>query len=108
MATPKASPAKKAERKKPVRKSPALKDFPNRLAWLKAMTEYEEAQAKSTDEAKVARLTKRIGAKQKQVDELTAEVAKLEAERDALEGNEPEELIDGMTDEEHLAAEGKA
>lgn len=94
------TPAKKAERKKPVRKSPVLKDYPNRLAWLKAMTEFEEAHAKTEAEAKVKRLDKRIAAKQAQVDELTAEVAKLKAERAALVPGEEQPADAGTSEPE--------
>jgi hypothetical protein len=84
MATPEASPAKKAERKKPVRKSPVLKDYPNRLAWLKAMTAYEETLAVVTDKAKVARLDKRIKVKKAAIDKVSKELAELEKQRAAL------------------------
>lgn len=82
--TRKPEPAIKAERKKPVRKSPALKNYPNKLAWLKAMTEYEQAQAEGSTEAKVARLDKRIAAKDKAVDDLNKEIDVLRAERHLL------------------------
>jgi hypothetical protein len=109
--TTKAAPAAKPEakpRKKPVRKSPALKDFPNRLAWLKAMTEYETQQAEAETTAKVARLDKRIAAKLMAAGEIADDLAKLRAERAALVPADAEdEEIDGMSEDEHLAAEGK-
>ena len=46
------APAK--ERKKPVRTAPVQKDYPNKLAWLKAMTEHEERETKAANKAKVA------------------------------------------------------
>ena len=76
--------AVKAPRKKPVRKSPALKDYPNRLAWLKAMTDYEESQSEVGTQAKIVRLDKRIAAKAKAIADLQAEVAALETERHLL------------------------
>ena len=86
MATPKASttPAPKPERKKPVRKSPAQKDYPNKLAWLKAMTVYEEVQTQTTNVAKVSRLNKRIKAKKATIATLTKELTQLEVERDTF------------------------
>ena len=66
------------ERKKPVRTAPAQKDYPTKLAWLKAMTEHEEAEAAKATAAKVARLDKRIASKK-------AQIAKLDAELDALQ-----------------------
>lgn len=101
--------AKKAERKKPVRKAPARKDYSTKLEWLGAMTEYELAQSETQAAAKVTRLDKRIAAKQALVTKTQADIATLEAERDALvPSEEDEDLVDGMTDDEHLAAEGKA
>ena len=92
MAETKAStkPAAKAERKKPVRSAPVQKDYPNKLAWLKAMTEYEEKQTAEANTAKVARLDKRIASAQATVDEATAKVTALKAERAALVPAEPE------------------
>ena len=104
-AKPAAKPAK-AERKKPVRTAPVQKDYPNKLAWLKAMTEHEERETAATNKAKVERLDKRIASAKAVVTEATAKVAALEAERAALVP--AEELVDGMTEAEHLAAEGKA
>jgi hypothetical protein len=80
--------AVKAERKKPVRTAPAQKDYPNKLAWLKAMTEHEEAAAKEATAARVTRLDKRIASKKATIATLTAELAKLEDERAALVGND--------------------
>lgn len=105
-ATPK--PAVKAERKKPVRQAPVQKDYPNKLAWLKAMTEFEEKQAEVTTKAKVARLDKRIASAQKVADEATAKVTELKAERAKLVPVEEEPADAGMSEDEHLAAEGKA
>lgn len=76
--------APKAERKKPVRKAPVQKDYPSKLDWLRAMTEYEEAQAATSNKAKVERLDKRIASAQAQVDELTAKLNALKAERASL------------------------
>lgn len=85
MAETKAKPVTKTERKKPVRTAPAQKDYPTKLAWLKAMTEHEEAEATKATTAKVARLDKRITAKQDSIVTLTAELNKLVAERVALQ-----------------------
>ena len=82
-AAPAAKPAK-AERKKPVRTAPVQKDYPNKLAWLKALTEHEEAETLKVNAAKVERLDKRIAAKRSAAAELTAEIDKLVAERVAL------------------------
>lgn len=90
-----ATPVKKTERKKPVRTAPVQKDYPNKLAWLKAMTEHEEAESKATTAAKVARLDKRITSAQAVADEATAKVAALKAERATL-----------VTDEEQPADAG--
>lgn len=111
MADPKVkteAPAAKAERKKPVRKAPVQKDYPNKLAWLKAMTEFEEKQASADTAAKVARLDKRIKSAQATADEATAKVASLKAERDALVPVEEEVPHPGTPEDEHLAAEGQA
>ena len=83
-AEPPAKPVVKKERKKPVRKSPALKDFPNRLAWLKAMTEYELSQSDVENQLKVARIDLRIAAKRKAIDVLTKEIGVLQCERNVL------------------------
>lgn len=72
------------ERKKPERKAPVQKDYPNKLAWLKAMTEYEEAQTAASNGAKVERLDKRIAAKEQLRNDLDIEIAKLKAERAQL------------------------
>ena len=85
MAETKATPVKKTERKKPVRTAPAQKDYPNKLAWLKAMTEHEEAEATKATAAKVARLDKRITSKWATIAKLDAELNKLVAERVALQ-----------------------
>jgi hypothetical protein len=92
--------AVKAERKKPVRKSPVQKDYPNKLAWLKALTEYEEAQSAVSNKAKVERLDKRIAAKRAQVTELGEDLAKLISERATLTGEEqPADAGTSETDE---------
>lgn len=78
------TPAVKKERKKPVRKAPVQKDYPNKLAWLKAMTTYEEAQTQTTNVAKVSRLNKRIKTKKATIATLAAELRTLEQERDVL------------------------
>ena len=85
MAETKAKPVTKTERKKPVRTAPAQKDYPNKLAWLKAMTEHEEAEATKANAAKVARLDKRITSKWATIAKLDAELNKLVAERVALQ-----------------------
>lgn len=72
MAETKATP-----RKKPVRKAPVQKDYPTKLDWLRAMTEYETKQAEATTAAKVARLEKRLASKQTQLDKLQREVNRL-------------------------------
>lgn len=108
MAETKASDAPKATRKKPERKAPVQKDFPNKLAWLKAMTEFEEAATAATNKAKVERIDKRIASKKEAIATLQSELKQLETERAGLvPAEQGEELIDGMTNEEHLAAEGK-
>jgi hypothetical protein len=83
MAEDKAKPAK-AERKKPVRQAPVQKDFPNKLAWLKAMTEYEEAATAAANKGKVERLDKRIASKKEAIATLQSELTKLETERAGL------------------------
>ena len=65
---------KATTRKKPVRKAPVQKDYPTKLDWLRAMTEYEEKQAEAATKAKVARLEKRLASKQAQFDKLQREV----------------------------------
>ena len=85
MAETKAKPVTKTERKKPVRTAPAQKDYPNKLAWLKAMTEHEEAEATKANAAKVARLDKRITSKWATIAKLDAELNRLVAERVALQ-----------------------
>lgn len=81
---PSTTTAIKAERKKPVRTSPVQKDYPNKLAWLKAMTAYEENETAVTNAAKVTRLNKRIKAKKATIATLNTELSKLEVERDVL------------------------
>ena len=80
----------KKERKAPVRKAPAAKDFPSRIAWLEAMMAYEKAEAEKTNAAKLVRLDKRIASKRSAIETAQAELAKLEAERAALVPAEPE------------------
>ena len=84
--------APKAPRKKPERKAPKQSDFPNKLAWLKAMTEYEEKQAAAANARKVEHLDKRIASARAARDEAAAKLASLEAERAALVSAEP---VDG-------------
>ena len=84
MADTKAKPVVKAERKKPVRKSPVQKDYPTKLAWLQATLEFEQAEEIKANAGKVARLDKRIADKQATVDELVAVIAKLKAQRAEL------------------------
>jgi hypothetical protein len=105
-AKPEAAPVAK-ERKKPVRKAPVQKDYPNKLAWLAALVEYETAATESTNKAKIERLDKRIAAKKAEIDSLEGTIISLEHERAKLLGAD-EELVDGLTDDEHLALEGKA
>jgi hypothetical protein len=81
MAETKASDAPKAARKKPERKAPVQKDYPNKLAWLKAMTEYEEAATAATNKAKVERIDARIRSKKDQISTLQSELKQLETER---------------------------
>ena len=100
MADTKAKPVVKPERKKPVRTAPVQKDYPNKLAWLKAMTEHEERETAATNVAKVARLDKRIAAAQATADEATAKVAVLKAERAALVPVEEEPADAGMSEVE--------
>jgi hypothetical protein len=84
MGDTKPTAAAKAERKKPVRQAPVQKDYPNKLAWLKAMTEFEEAATAATNKAKVERIDKRIAAKKEQITTLQSELTKLETERAGL------------------------
>ena len=85
MAAPaKNTTAPKKERKKPVRTAPAQKDYPNKLAWLKAMTEHEEAEAAKATAAKVARLEKRLAAKHDELDSLEQAINDLERDLDVL------------------------
>lgn len=86
-----ANSGEKKVRKAPVRKAPVQKDYPNKLEWLRAMTEYEEAETAKVNEAKVARLDKRIAAKREQHAALGAELDKLQAERAKLVPAEPDE-----------------
>ena len=90
MAETKAKPVTKTERKKPVRTAPAQKDYPTKLAWLKAMTEHEEAEAAKANAAKVARLEKRLAAKREAYDKLGREINELVADIDELGGFDPE------------------
>ena len=89
------------ERKKPVRKAPVQKDYPNKLAWLKAMTEYEEKQTEEANAAKVARLDKRIATITSLIEGYEVQLKELKSERSVLVP------ADAMTEAEHLAAEGK-
>ena len=100
-ATTAAEAKPKAERKKPVRKAPVQKDYPNKLAWLKAMTEYEEKQTEEANAAKVARLDKRIATIESLIAGYEATLKDLKSERSTLVP------ADDMTEAEHLAAEGK-
>ena len=102
-AKPPAEPVVKVKkvRKKPVRKSPALKDYPNRLAWLKAMTEYELSLSAVENLTKVARIDLRIAAKRKAIDVLTKEIGVLQCERNVLDPpveDETETKAEGETD----------
>ncbi len=91
MATPaKNTTAPKTERKKPVRTAPAQKDYPTKLAWLKAMTEHEEAEATKANAAKVARLEKRLASKRALLDTLKREVDAIVAEIAELGGFDTE------------------
>ena len=82
--------SKATSRKKPVRKAPKQSDYPTRLAWLAAMVEYEEAQAKATTDAKVVRLDKRIATREGEIARLTRELHDLRHERNVLTGGEIE------------------
>ena len=84
------------ERKKPVRTAPAQKDYPTKLAWLKAMTEHEEAEATKANAAKVARLDQRLAAARSAVANATAKVIELEAERAKLVPEETESEDEGF------------
>ena len=99
-AAPAAKPAKKAERKKPVRKAPVQKDYSSKLEWLAALVEYETKQNEVSSAAKVKTIDKRIAAKQALVEKTNTEIAELKAKRAALvpseetaetEGPEPED-----------------
>ena len=91
--------AVKAERKKPVRTAPVQKDYPTKLAWLKAMTEHEEAEATKANAARVARLDKRIASKKATIATLTGELAALEDERAKLVPIEEEPTDVGMSED---------
>lgn len=93
--------APKAERKKPVRKAPVQKDYPSKLDWLRAMTEYEEAQAATSNKAKVERLDKRIASVRAQRDELQAKLDTLVAERTSLKSYVEDKPADVPTDIEN-------
>ncbi|HQZ84093.1 MAG TPA: hypothetical protein PLB21_00505 [Actinomycetota bacterium] len=97
MAETKAKPVTKTERKKPVRTAPAQKDYPTKLAWLKAMTEHEEAEATKATAAKVARLDKRLASARSAVANATVKVIELEAERAKLVPVEEEPTDVGMS-----------
>lgn len=91
--------SKATTRKKPVRKAPVQKDYPTKLDWLRAMTEYEEKQAEAEAAAKIARLEKRLASKQAQFDKLQREVNALSDEIDLLrlgkiELDEPEAEVE--------------
>lgn len=101
-AATKAASGQKKERKAPVRRGPQAKDYPSRVEYLKAVLEFEEAEQAKANQAKVARLDKRIASKTDALAKLSAEIDNLKAERAALVPGE-----DGMTEDEHLAAEGK-
>lgn len=101
---PAGKPEKKV-RKAPVRKSPALKDYPNKLAWLKAMTEYEEAQATVTNEHRIIRIDKRIAVKEKAIEKMAAECDALWDERALLDPEGTAEAL-GTAQAEALAEAG--
>jgi hypothetical protein len=107
MAPTKATPVKKTERKKPVRTAPVQKDYPSKLAYLKAMLDHEEAEAAKVNAAKVARLDKRIASKKAAIETATAELAALNDERAKLVPAEPETDGNGLTKEDILVLEGK-
>jgi chromosome segregation ATPase len=95
--------ADKAARKTPVRTAPQRKDYPSEVAWLDAKLQHALAEEDKANKAKVERIEKRIASVQKQRAELDSKLSKLEAERTAL--------INGTadwSDDDHLAAEGKA
>lgn len=95
MAEAKTPPAKKAERKKPVRKAPMQKDYSTKLEWLKAMTDYETALVQSSEVSKIARLDKRIDSVKAAIVELETKRDKLVAERAALAGQTQAPAEDG-------------
>ena len=86
MADTKAKPEAKP-RKKPVRQAPAKKDYPNTLAWLDAMREYEQSKIEKEHVTKRARLDKRIAKIQAQLQELGDKLVTLQMERAELEPN---------------------
>ena len=85
-----ATSGEKKERKAPVRKGPKLSDYPSKVAYLKAQLEFEEAEQAKANQAKVARLDKRIASAKAARDEAAAKVTALEAERQALVPSEDE------------------
>jgi uncharacterized protein YPO0396 len=89
----KADSGQKKERKKPVRQAPAKKDYPNTLAWLDAMREYEKSKIEKEHAGKRVRLDKRIAKIEAQLQELGDKLVALQMERAALEptGTEAEQ-----------------
>lgn len=97
------SAGEKKERKAPVRKGPQAKDYPSRVAYLEAVLQYEKAEQAKVNEAKVARLDKRIASKADALAKLSAEIDNLKAERQALVGTEAE----GTAEREPAATDGE-
>jgi len=92
-----ANTGQKKERKAPVRKGPKLSDYPSRVDYLKAQLEFEEAEQAKANEAKVARLDKRIASAKAARDEAAAKVEALETERAQLVGVPTDIEDDGIT-----------
>ena len=73
-------------RKTPVRTGPQRKDYPSEVAWLEAKLAHAQAEEAQANQARVARVEKRIATVQKQRAALDIRLGELEAERDKLVG----------------------
>lgn len=73
------------------------------VAFLERKLEYAKRVEADKAAAKVIHVNKRISSKQAQIAKLTSELSQLEAERDKLVNGTAE-----WTEQDHLAAEGKA
>jgi hypothetical protein len=71
-------------RKAPVRTAPARKDYPSEIAWLHAKLEHAQAEQTKVNEAKVARLDKRLAALKTEYLVIAERIDKLARERDLL------------------------